>query len=155
MIFCEMMTCYHDGVRKHDQPRLDVESRRVSQGKGEPRFTKSFSKRLAGEFHIPLPGSATKIWITLSLFISGQNDALIGWTPALPSRQEEKHSIRKGSKSNLWVWKLAHSRSNRDVSKRQTNNLLHRFMREIVLNALGEKLLTELNVDSSLHHDRF
>ena len=51
------------------------------------------------------------------------------------------------SLSNLWVWKLAHSRLNRDVSKRQTNNLRSCFMREIFLNVFDEKVLTELKVD--------
>jgi hypothetical protein len=35
----------------------------------------------------------------------------------------------------------------RDVNKRQTNNLRSCFMREIFLNVFDEKVLTELNVD--------
>ena len=42
---------------------------------------------------------------------------------------------------------MAHSRLNRDVSKRQTNNLRSCFMREIFLNVFDEKVLTELKVD--------
>lgn len=35
------------------------------------------------------------------------------------------------------------------------NNLQHCFLREIVLNDLGEKLMTEMEADPSLHQDMF
>ena len=124
----------------------------IIQGKGEPRITMKYLEWWSGEFHIPLPRLNTKIWITLSLFTNGQNYDAVKWTKWIKQLGKWKCEALPKAKtyvslSNLWVWKLAHLFESKSVSKRQTNNLRSFSMREMFLNVLGEKLLTELKVD--------
>jgi hypothetical protein len=63
-----------------------------------------------------------------------------------PCRRGRKRSIQFGKMVKA-IYEFGNWRIfllSKSVSKRQTNNLLHSFMREIFLNVLGEKLLTEL-----------
>lgn len=62
MIFCENIGGFTDGVSKHDNSR-----------QGRIQINQKLFKRIIGKVYIPLPGHTTKIRITLSLFIGGQN----------------------------------------------------------------------------------